>query len=612
MARIAGVRSERPMRIESASGAARAAMQNVELVWSGVGEPELHEQAGLLVILDGRIYNSRELGEFESDAALVASLYRERGLERTLGALNGDFALAIYDQPEDTLWLARDRFGVKPLYYSEPRGAFAFASQPGPLLRLAPATVEVDRRWVAAFAGLHYRYFDNDLAGSPYVGVAQLPPAHLLRLHDGRIDVRRWWRLEELDDLDLPEDQLANVYRDLLLDAVGLRLAAAGSSAAFSLSGGMDSGSVLASAVHLTGTRRHAFSTVYVDPTYDETEEIRSILDETVEEWHRVEVGTPDVFDLIARMVAVHDEPVATATWLSHYLLCDSVSGAGFDGLFGGLGGDELNAGEYEYFPYHFADLLAAGRDGEFETEVTAWSRHHDHPIFRKDRTVALDAVARLTDPAVPGRCVPDLRRLRRYAHVVHRDYFELAGWEPTIEHPFGSYLKNRTYQDLTRETAPPCLRAEDRHGAAFGLDTFLPFFDHRLAELMYRVSGSMKIRDGVTKRLLRNAMREIVPEETRLRVKKTGWNAPAHLWFSGKGRERVLDLVRSQAFRERGIYDVAEVERIVDEHEQIVASGETRENHMMFIWQLVNLELWLSELPGDRGAKVQEPVCAG
>ena len=162
------------------------------------------------------------------------------------------------------------------------------------------------------------------------------------------------------------------------------------------------------------------------------------------------------------------------------------------------------------------------------------------------------------------------------------------------MDHPFQSYLKNRTFQDIFHETAPCCLRAEDRQSTHFGLDRFDPFFDHRLIEFMFRVPGSLKIKDGVTKVLLREAMRGVLPEETRTRVKKTGWNAPAHVWFSGVGREWLLDLVDSRQFRERGIYRVEVVRRLIDEHERIVAEGAAVENHMMFLWQLLNMELWL------------------
>jgi asparagine synthase (glutamine-hydrolysing) len=165
------------------------------------------------------------------------------------------------------------------------------------------------------------------------------------------------------------------------------------------------------------------------------------------------------------------------------------------------------------------------------------------------------------------------------------------------MEHPFRSYLKNRAYQDITRETAPCCLRAEDRQTVAFGLDNFLPFFDHRLVEFMFRIPGTMKFREGVTKHLLREAMRGVLPEETRTRVKKTGWNAPAHVWFSGSGRERLMDMVHSKEFQERGIYNQREVLRLIDEHQQIMSSQRPADNHMMFLWQLVNLELWLQSI---------------
>jgi asparagine synthase (glutamine-hydrolysing) len=202
--------------------------------------------------------------------------------------------------------------------------------------------------------------------------------------------------------------------------------------------------------------------------------------------------------------------------------------------------------------------------------------------------------LARLTDPATPGRCLPDRARIERYADAVDPEFFQVSEFTPVMERPFSSYLKNRTWQDLSRETIPCCLRAEDRQSAAFGLTNVTPFLDHRLVELMFRVPPELKYRDGVTKVMLRTAMAGVLPEPTRTRVKKTGWNAPAHQWFAGKGAEALRDLVRSQRFRGRGIYRVAEVERLISEHEEIVSRGRVRDNHMMFFWQLLNLTSWL------------------
>ena len=579
----------------TAAGVLQRADVSAEVVLGGRDwreRPCVFHGDGLAVVLSGSIYNGAELGG-GSDTELLARLYRRAGFAATLAQLNGDFAIALYDEPARTLWLARDRMGVKPLYYASSGGRFGFASRPRPLLALPGIDPSINARFAAVFAASHYRYFDNHPGESPFANVSQLPGAHWLRLRDGEVTTGRYWTLEDRPDLEGTEGELAEQYRSLLMDAVRLRVAVA-HRPVFTLSGGMDSSSVLASAVRVVGERQPAISTVYTDRTFDESDEIRSMLDTTVSEWHQVPVDAPDVLDLVARMVAAHDEPVATATWLSHYVLCDRAAALGFGAVFGGLGGDELNAGEYEHFFYHFADLRLNGEGLQLEREIERWVAYHDHPVHRKDRQVAEAVMSRVTDPSRPGVCLPDAARMRRYFDTLDPAFYDLESFTPIMESPFTSYLKTRTWQDLTHETAPCCLRAEDRQTVAFGLDNFVPFFDHRLVEFMFRVRGSLKIRDGVTKILLREAMRGVLPEETRTRIKKTGWNAPAHVWFSAGGQAMLRDLIGSAAFRERGIYNVKEVTRLVDEHERIVSTGELRDNHMMFFWQLVNLELWL------------------
>lgn len=558
-------------------------------------QPSMFELDKVTVVMDGNIFNNENSSR--PDAHFFASSYRQYGFASTLERINGDFAVALFDTRTNELWLARDRFGIKPLYYVSNSECFAFASRPSALLILPDVNRDVNHRFVALFAGSHYRYFDNNPSQSPYSGIAQLPAAHMLHLKDGKLTKTAFWSLEDLPDYTESDDELAERYRELLMDAVSLRLRSA-RRPAFTLSGGMDSSSVLASAVKMSGAKQHAFSTVYSDKTYDESNEICSMLEGAVKKWHQIPIGTPDVFSLIRRMIAVHDEPVATATWLSHFLLCEEAARKGFGSLFGGLGGDELNAGEYEYFIYHFADLRVTGAQDKLKREIQMWVQYHDHPIFRKSFEAVEKGFGRLVDLSQPGRCRPDRYRVDRYAQALNRDFFDLQDFEPIMDHPFRSYLKNRTYQDITRETAPCCLRAEDRQTAAFDLDNFLPFLDHRLVEFMFRIPGTMKFHEGLTKHLLRKAMVGVLPEETRTRVKKTGWNAPAHVWFSGSNRDRLLDMVHSKTFRERGIYNVSEVKRLIDEHDKIVATGKPQENHMMFLWQLVNLELWLQAIP--------------
>lgn len=566
--------------------------------WVGTGTPRVCRDRGLTVVLDGRIYNRQELGTAGTDADAFLQLYRRRGFEAAMQAVNGDLAVAVVDEGADRLWLGRDRVGSKPLYWTRLPDGIAFASQPGGLLVVPSVSHAVDREFVALVAGSHYRTFDNAIERSPYNAIAQLSAGHVLEAGPTGVSVRRYWDLDDRGDVAVDEPELAARYRTLLADAVAIRLATS-SRPAFTLSGGMDSSSVLASAVEAAGATQHAFSSVYRDPTYDETEEIRSMLDVAVDTWHPVRVEDPDLLAAVGKLVAIHEEPVATATWLSHWVVSEHVAAGRFDTLFGGLGGDEINAGEYEYFVFHFADLRAQGRDDDLAHEVERWAAHHDHPIWRKDAAVMESMLARRIDPARPGGNLPDIDRLRQYVGAVRPEWYDLRTYLPVMDHPFGSHLKNRAYQDLFRETTPCCLRAEDRHAAALGIEHADPFLDHRLLELLFAVPGDRKIRDGVTKVLLREAMRGVLPEETRTRIAKTGWNAPAHLWFTGASGDAVRDLIESPGFTDRGIYDVGEARRLLTEHQAIVASGAPRENHMMFFWQLVNLELWLQWLDG-------------
>lgn len=564
---------------------------------AGSSDFAVAEESGCFAVVDGVFYNAGELlgDPGRGPAHQLVATYRQIGFAAALKRINGDFAVALFDEQAGTLWLGRDRIGVRPLYYHAHASAFAFASRPQALRSLPGVSRDVNRRHVAVFAGSHYRYIDNAPDESPFVDIRQLPAASYLQLKGRSVQVGSYWSLDEQPEWTESEGVLAERYRELLLDAVGSRLKTA-RKPVFTLSGGMDSSSVLASAVQLTGARQEAVSSVYSDKTYDESDDIRGFVTEKVSRWQPIPIEDFDLFDVVRQMVLAHDEPVATATWLSHFLLTKSVADQGYDMVFGGLGGDELNAGEYEYFVFNFADLRHRGLNADLDHEIATWAQHHDHPIYRKNREAALAHLKRLAGNAA-GEVLVDRERLSRYYPAVRQSYYDLQTFQPVLDHPFASWLKNRTYQDIFRETVPCCLRAEDRNCESAGLAHADPFFDYRLVEFMFRVPGAMKIRDGVTKRLLREAMKGILPEETRTRVKKTGWNAPAHVWFSGSAVEQLLDLVHSSAFRERGIYDVAEVVRLIEEHISIVRSGMAQDNHMMFLWQLLNVELWFQEV---------------
>jgi asparagine synthase (glutamine-hydrolysing) len=549
-----------------------------------INAPQIARQGLYRLGLEGSVFNA------SADTILQSILHI--GFEAALQKLDGDFALVFYDAPKNELYLARDRFGTKPLYHTTTADRVYFASELQSLLQCPGVSRIPNASFVARFAGSHYRMIDNQPTHSPYQNIQQVPARHYCVFAKNQVRTVCYWDLQEQSNLDNYHSvsELVEHYQFLLRDSVKKRLQVA-HKPCFTLSGGMDSSSVLSCAVLESGQKQVAFSSVYSDKQYDESDDIQTILNDCVSQWHPVLIDAPDVINLTQKMIALHAEPVATATWLSHYLLCEQVQQAGFSSLFGGLGGDELNAGEYEHFYFFFADLKQNSPAPYFDKEVAAWVHHHNHPIFQKNPATLESALSQWTGPI--GRCLPDLKRLHRYAHTLSPDFYSLTNFQPTMLHPFQSYLKNRTYQDIFYETIPCCLRAEDRHTAAFGLNNFLPFLDHRLAEFMFRIPETLKIKDGVSKYLLREAMKGIVPESTRTRVKKTGWNAPAHIWFSGQGAFLIRDILSSQAFKTRGIYNIPVVEKLLQEHDDIIQGNKLQDNHMMFFWQLVNTELW-------------------
>ena len=560
---------------------------------------EIYCTNGILCTIDGWLFNARDLSETlaskpqPNQTALVAALFQKYGFKEMLRKVNGEFAIAIFDLKENTLWLGRDRFGVKPLYYSSIRGGLAFASQPWALIVHPEVTSEVNARFTASYAALHYRTFDNRPEESPYKDIGQLPAGSLLVYRGTTPSVQRYWCLESKSDFRDSEEKLASQFRELLLDSVKLRTETV-TRTAFTLSGGLDSSSITSCAYKNSKQPQTAYSAVYEDKTYDESTEIQPMLDKIVSDWHPIEIGNDvDLFSEVTDLVQQHNEPVATATWLSHKRICEAAARDGQKMLFGGLGGDELNAGEYEYFIFHFADLARQGQTHELQGQLETWASHHNHPLYPKTPAIGLHEIGRLTDEH-PGVCIPDHLRLERYIHTLDINYYGDELKNVRMDHPFDSCLKNRTYQDIFFETLPCCLRAEDRNATAAGLSQTNPFLDHRLVEFMFRVDGRHKIKSGVTKVLLRKAMKGILPEETRTRVNKVGWNAPAHRWFSGRQLECLRDTVASIEFSNLGIYNVAAVLKVIENHIDILNDTTPRENHMMFLWQLLNTHIWI------------------
>ena len=174
-----------------------------------------------VAVIDGCFCNLEELPQAGSSAERLLHLYARHGFEGALRRVCGDFAVALYDAGEDVLWLARDRAGTRPLYYAIIPDGVGVASRPAALLALPQVPPTINTRFAALFAASHYRTIDNDPHASPYAAIRQLPAAHMARVKGGDVQVVRWWSLVDAPDMATTEDEQAEQYRALLLQAVG-------------------------------------------------------------------------------------------------------------------------------------------------------------------------------------------------------------------------------------------------------------------------------------------------------------------------------------------------------------------------------------------------------
>lgn len=320
-------------------------------------------------------------------------------------------------------------------------------------------------------------------------------------------------------EFEKPEEKLAIDYKLMFIKSV-VSMVNRAVKPAFTLSSGLDSSAILFTADNIFDQQNHAFSVVYDGSEYDESEDIKEMLGDTLRRWHPVRISKPDVKSVLREMINLWGEPIPTITWMSHYLLCKEVTKLGFGSLFHGIGSDEINAGEYEQFPYFLADLKDPAKD------IQNWINSHGTKKYPKTAETAFELIDKIKRENLGG--------------------------------PLKGHLKNKLYRGLNQETLPCCLKAIEKNTQAFGLESYAPFLDKDLIQFMFRVPNHMKIRNGVMKWLHREAMKGLLPERTRTRIRKTGWNAPIDQWLPE-------------------------------------TKGMTDKEKMLY-WQKLNLEVWLNE----------------
>jgi asparagine synthase (glutamine-hydrolysing) len=554
------------------------------------------------LVFNGEVYNYVELREelaarghrFASsgDAAVILAAYAEWG-EACLQRLNGMWGLALWDAAERRLFLARDRFGVKPLYYQWDGARLRFASELKPLVMDRPRRAEA--RCVHDLVA--WDWVDHE-PETFFAGTLRLPPAHALTATGDGLRVWRWWDLAESAArlaADSPYGEAAAVegFRERFDDAVRIRLRS-DVPVGTCLSGGLDSSIIVATAAPLLDRPLRAFTVGYAEAAFDERAHARAVAAAAGAEIFEAEPDGGDLLAVLERLVWHQEEPAAGPGLYSQWHVMRLAHEHGMKVLLDGQGGDELLAGYHRYaFPY-LRDLWLKGRLTEFTRDVWAVGARQGHA----------ETWAKVFAPWLPRALFQWGRRTlgQGKERVVHPDLERAAGrCEPRAPRAFGGQLSDVLGWEMTARFLPSLLRYEDRNSMAHSIETRLPFLDYRLAEYVFSLPREWRTRGTTTKWILRRALGARLPRAVGERRDKMGYETPTDRWFRGPYAGLLRDLLLAPDAATR---DYLEPRALARELEAYLAG---RRDIGLQVWRWLHLELWLRAFVAGRPWKPEE-----
>ena len=573
--------------------------------------PMTTEDGRFTIVYNGEVYNYPQLRkELEakgyvfrsnSDTEAILYLYREWGPE-SVRRLNGMFAFAIWDQQREALFLARDQFGIKPLYYFSNERGFAFASEIKALLQLPQVPRELNLSALHQY--LTFLWVPDPL--TMFDGIYKLPAGHYALVQDGLLELKQYW------DLTFPSAgheykdsgaDLAEELRSRFIAAVRSQLLSDVPLGSF-LSSGLDSSSIVAAMAQVSSEPVRTY-TIAFPPSYrhsevalDDTEVARR----TAEYFgcrHTEIVVEPDVVDLLPRLIWHMDEPVADPAIITAYLV-NREARKSVTVLLSGVGGDELFAGYRKHLAHSLAQTYrrvpAAVRKNLLEPMVASLPSFRGTPLSGYVRLAKKMARSGSLSPRerflMDSTYFTSEQKARLYSSSLRA---QIDGNEPWSRHlaffdkvEETDFLNQMLYVDTKTFMVSLNLNYNDKMSMASSVEVRVPFLDWEFAEWVGRhVPPSLKLHKRTTKHILREAMRPLLPAEV-LRQKKAGFGAPAGQWLAHDLREMVDELLSDSKIRQRGLFEPSVVRRLVEDQR----GG--KQDWSLQLWQLLTLELWM------------------
>jgi asparagine synthase (glutamine-hydrolysing) len=556
---------------------------------AGGDQPIFNEDESAAIILNGEIYNYRELREgliqrghrfrTRSDVETVLHLWEERG-EACLADLRGMFALAIWNRRDQSLFLARDRVGKKPLYFCRlPGGGLVFASEIKAILQHPQVRREPDLTALDRFLTLGYVPSPD----TAFQGIERVPPAHWLSWRKGQVEISRYWRLEYDKKFHESEEELKEELLRLLREAVKIRLESEVPLGAF-LSGGIDSSAVVAFAAESLSVPLNTFSIGFQSAQHDESKFARLVASRFGTNHHELfaGAGTPELIDDI---VWHYDQPFGDSSAIPSFQVAQ-LTQPHVTVVLNGDGGDESFAG---YDRYRLSRLAGYFRlPGQVRTRIQQAARHFSPVLGRGQRLLQ----GQVTDPddayvATLLQLHPD-RRSWLYSGelLAHVSREAPAPLKYMRSHAHKALLDTMLDADVNNYLPDDLLVKMDVATMAYSLEGRSPLLDQKVMEFMARVPANLKLRNGESKHLLKSALRTILPDEI-LDRRKMGFGVPLGRWLRSDLREMLVDTVLSDRALARGYFRPEAVHEMV----KTLLAGSDRFQYQL--WGVLLLERW-------------------
>jgi asparagine synthase (glutamine-hydrolysing) len=567
-------------KFEGSVGLAHRRLSIIDL--SPKGHQPMTEKTGKLwIVFNGEIYNYIEIrGELEkkgykflsgSDTEVILNAYAEWGA-KCLDRFNGMFAFAIYDSKKHQIFCARDRFGVKPFYYYFDGNRFVFASEIKAIL--CDDTIERRINEGAMYFYIAHGSVDID-EDTFFEGIKKLGHSCylLIDLDKKTLKKHAWW---DLTKTKMPADAVCE-FRSLLHDSVRLRLRSdvpVGSC----LSGGLDSSYIVCEMADMLGEKRknvNTFSAVYGAGRHgDESGYIDEVIRKTDVVKHVTLPTADQLMHEMEELIWHQEEPFGSTSIFAQWKVMQLARKNRVKVLLDGQGADEQLAGYHSYFGAYFSTLFKKRQFGRLAKEFLAYVKLHRNIKNSLSFFGYYLASKKLRKQAVMMRVPFSREFLKKFPEKIPH----------ATGNDFNEILKHNTMNLLQQ-----LLRYEDKNSMAFSIETRVPYLDYRLAQLIYTLPEEWKIRRGVTKYVMREAGKGILPENIRLRRSKIGFETPEDEWFRGEMKGFLRKIVESREFSSRPYWDAKEVRKYLDGY-----LARKRGYDGRTLWRPICTEMWI------------------